>query len=242
MTMKEIDIQFDVYSDTPKNKDPDTNSPTLRKYHQALWSKKLPNGNLFELDLSIPKYLHHKSALGEFTLSSDSICHTYSSSKSMKEITNKFPKKDIKTFFSLASTIGAYIIFPANRVENKMTINGARGLHKLIKDRFDLTLFCIKNFYENKKSPLSETFERYIDFFELFENFEGYSDFFLLGDLLNEDLSINFFLPFNNFSGDPLPSDEEEYLIYMENVKSFINLRNNRIIKSISFQHQGSQK
>ena len=29
MTMKEIDIQFDVYSDTPKNKDPDTNSPTL---------------------------------------------------------------------------------------------------------------------------------------------------------------------------------------------------------------------
>ena len=44
MTMKEIDIQFDVYSDTPKNKDPDTNSPTLRKYHQALWVK-LPNGN-----------------------------------------------------------------------------------------------------------------------------------------------------------------------------------------------------
>ena len=233
--MKKIDIQFNVYSDTPRNKDPDTYSPTLRKYHQILWSKKLPNGNLFELDLSIPKYLHHKSALGEFTLSSDSICHTYSLSKSMKEIINTFPKKDIKTFFSLASTIGAYIIFPANRVENKMTINGARGLHKLIKDRFDLTLFCIKNFYENKKSPLSKTFERYTDFFELFDNFKGYSEFFLLNDLLNEDLSINFFLPFNNFSGNPLPSNKEEYLIYMENVKSFINLRNHRINYSLRY-------
>ena len=32
--MTEIDIHFDVYSDTPKGKDPDTNSPTLRKFHR----------------------------------------------------------------------------------------------------------------------------------------------------------------------------------------------------------------
>ena len=31
--MNGIDIHFDVYSDTPKGKDPDINSPTLRKFH-----------------------------------------------------------------------------------------------------------------------------------------------------------------------------------------------------------------
>tara|TARA_B100001027_G_scaffold90030_1_gene61762 strand:- start:232 stop:927 length:696 start_codon:yes stop_codon:yes gene_type:complete len=229
--MSKIDIQFNVYCDTPKNKDPDTNSPTLRKYHQILWSKVLPNGNLFEIDLSIPKYLHHESDLGAFTLSSDSICHTYSNLKAMKNIINKFPKEDIKSFFSLASTIGAYIIFPAKRVDNKMTINGARGLNKFIKDRFDLTLFCIKNFYEDKDSPLSEVFERYREFFELFDNFKGYIDFFLLNDLLNKDLSIKFFLPFSGFHQNPLPKNTAEYLNYMENVQSFINLRNDRIRK-----------
>tara|TARA_B100000989_G_scaffold295826_1_gene277668 strand:+ start:663 stop:1361 length:699 start_codon:yes stop_codon:yes gene_type:complete len=232
--MSKIDILFNVYSDTPKNKDPDTNSPTLRKYHQILWSKVLPNGNLFEIDLSIPKYLHHESDLGTFILSSDSICHTYSNSKAMKKIINKFPREDMKRFFTLASTIGAYIIFPAKRVDNKMTINGARGLNKSIKDRFDITLFCIRNFYENKASPLSEVFERYREFFELFDNFKGYVDFFLLNDLLNKDSSIKFFLPFKGFHQNPLPENTEEYLNYKENVQSFINLRNDRIRKEIN--------
>ena len=47
--MNSIDIKFDVYSDTPKGKDPDTNSPTLRRYHRLLWSKPLPSGLNFEL-------------------------------------------------------------------------------------------------------------------------------------------------------------------------------------------------
>ena len=162
--MNKIDIQFNVYSDTPKNKDPDTNSPTLRKYHQILWSKVLPTGNLFEIDLSIPKYLHHESNLGAFTLSSDSICHTYSNLKNMKKIISKLSKEEVTTFYSLASTIGAYIIFPANRIKNKMTINGARGLNRQIKDRFDLTLLCIKKFYEQKNSPLDEVLKRYGNF------------------------------------------------------------------------------
>ena len=42
-----IDINFDVYSDTPEGKDPDSFSPTLRKYHKILWSKSLPNNKEF---------------------------------------------------------------------------------------------------------------------------------------------------------------------------------------------------
>ena len=76
-----IDITFDVYSDTPKGRDPDSFSPTLRKYHRALWSKKLPSGKMFLSD-DIPRKLRHNSELGEFIISSDSIGHTYRYTKS----------------------------------------------------------------------------------------------------------------------------------------------------------------
>ena len=74
--MTTIDIEFNVLSDTPAGKDPDSYSPTLRKYHRQLWSKLLPNGKPFELDLDTPRLLHHNSELGEFFLSSDAIGHT----------------------------------------------------------------------------------------------------------------------------------------------------------------------
>ncbi len=64
--MSTIDINFDVYSDTPKGKDPDSHSPTLRTYYKSLWSKPLPNGANFDLNDNSPKILHHKSELGEF--------------------------------------------------------------------------------------------------------------------------------------------------------------------------------
>jgi len=48
--MDKIDVTFNVFSDTLKGKDPDSHSPTLRKYHQILWSKFLPDGRMFELD------------------------------------------------------------------------------------------------------------------------------------------------------------------------------------------------
>lgn len=61
-----IDITFDFHSDS-RGRDPDSYSPTLKKYHKILWSKPLPNGNLFTLkDDKTGAYLYHKSDLGEF--------------------------------------------------------------------------------------------------------------------------------------------------------------------------------
>lgn len=34
-----IDTAFDFRTDTAPGKDPDSHSPTLRRYHQLLWSK-----------------------------------------------------------------------------------------------------------------------------------------------------------------------------------------------------------
>lgn len=60
-----IDITFDFRMDAG-GRDPDTYSPTLRRYHRLLWSRQLPNGLLFELRDATPGvYLHHRSALGE---------------------------------------------------------------------------------------------------------------------------------------------------------------------------------
>jgi hypothetical protein len=59
-----IDITFDFRSDTPPGKDPDARSPTLRRYHQLLWSKPLPSDAPFELDVATPGvYLHPRSEL-----------------------------------------------------------------------------------------------------------------------------------------------------------------------------------
>ena len=222
-----------MFSDTPDGKDPDTWSPTLRKYHQILWSKQLPNGTVFNLDIETRQLLHHRSNLGEFYLSSDCIGHTYSRIKSMSSIIDEFPSNEIESFYRLCSTIGSYIIYPCKRIDNKMTFNGARGTNAMIKDRFDLSLECIKLFYINKQSPLSNVLERYASFFDIFDNFRGYIDFFLLNDLIIDDnMSIKYFLPFKNFNDSPLPSNIEEYATYKKEMTKFIQDRNNRILKS----------
>ena len=88
-----IDTTFDVYSDTPIGRDPDSHSPTLRRYHQMLWSKRLPDGSALDLSDEHPKaYLHHKSQRGEFFLSSDSIGHTYRYVRAMAPIINDVPE------------------------------------------------------------------------------------------------------------------------------------------------------
>ena len=238
-----IDIEFNVFSDTPNGKDPDSFSPTLRNYHQKLWSKRLPNGTYFYLDLDTPRLLHHQSELGEFFLSSDAIGHTYKGVRKMSHIVDKLPIEELDIFFNLCSTIGGFIIFPARRIKRKMTINGARGTNHKIQDRFDLTLECIKRFYQGEESPLSETFNRYSTFFELFEDFEGYTKFFLLEDLVTDNFKeIKFWHPFSSFTDSPMPQDFAEYLEFKRCVETFITKRNHRITKFSSSLTNGNKR
>ncbi|MCG6560827.1 hypothetical protein MB818_21730 [Ruegeria sp. 1NDH52C] len=227
----EIDTSFDVYSDTPAGMDPDSYSRTLRSYHKMLWSKPLPNGSAFYLSDSRPgTYLYHKSELGEFFLSSDSFGHTYRYVKAMAPIIDRIPEDELTRFFSICSTVGAYILFPSRQVERKPTINQARGMHGKIRDRFDLSLECIRRHYDNQSSPLSETLARYAYFFDLFGNFRGYVQFFLLQDFVSDDgTSINFLLPFTDFDAMPLPSDVHEYRSYRDRLVESVIARNRRI-------------
>lgn len=223
-----IDTKFNFYSDA-RGGDPDSTSPTLRKYHKILWSKPLPNGKTFDLsDNKNGAYLYHKSELGEFFLGSDAITHSYKNHKRKNWIIKQIPE-EVDELFDAGSTIGAYIVFPNNRINGNHTINQARGVNSLIDDRFDLTLECIRLFYLGQKSPLYGTLLRYKNFFDLFDNFIGYIQFFLLEDILDENKKIKFYLPFDNFKTLPTFSDTNEYLLYKKRVINFIRSRNKRI-------------
>jgi hypothetical protein len=226
-----IDVSYDFRTDA-NGGDPDKASPTLRQYHRMLWSKPLPNGQNFLLSDSINGTLYHKSDLGEFFLASDSVASTFSTWKRMEHIIKQLPKEDMTKFLDLAYTIGGYMVFPCNRIDGKMTINGERGFNSKIYDRFDLTLECISRHYRGDNSPLSRVLARYGEFFGLFENFRGYIEFFLLQDLVSSDYStVKFFTPFDDFATPPVPSSLNEYLTYRTNTIDFIESRNNRIVQ-----------
>ena len=223
-----VDTTFNVYSDA-RGGDPDSTSPTLRKYHKLLWSKPLPNGRTFELyDNKRGVYLYHKSERGEFSLGSDAITHSYKNHKRKHWLTKQI-QNEVDELFDTGSTIGAYTVFPNNRIEGNYTINQARGVNSLIDDRFDLTLECIRLFYLGQKNPLYGTLLRYKHFFDLFEDFISYIKFFLLEDLVGENQKIKFYLPFNEFKTPPTFSDIDEYLEYKKSVIKFIKSRNKRI-------------
>jgi len=223
-----IDLTFNFYSDA-RGGDPDSTSPTLRKYHKILWSKTLPNGQQFDLTKEKSGvYLYHKLELGEFFLGSDAITHSYKNHKRKKWLIEQI-QDEVNELFNIGSTIGSYTLFPNNKVDGKHTINQARGINSLIDDRFDLTLECIRLYYLGQESPLYDTLLRYKNFFDLFESFIGYINFFMLNDLVDENQKIKFYLPFDNFKTKPTFANIEEYLVYKKGVMNFIKARNERI-------------
>lgn len=163
--MENIDVTFDFTSDTPyywdgfwdnelgySKRDPDLNSPMLRKYHQILWSRELPCGEKMELtDGKSRYYLKWK----DFYFGSDSILVSFRHSdkkalldevKEKVSDYNSFVEKYVRDFY----TIGGMIIFPQRR----FSLNCARGCHQRIRDRWDLTLECIRRYYQGEESPL----------------------------------------------------------------------------------------
>jgi len=225
-----LDTAFDFRVDA-NGKDPDTHSPTLRRYHKALWSKPLPSGLPFDLDAATPgAYLHHRSELGEFWLTSDSVIPTFSRWIALKPITEQLPDEEIEEFRTIGYTIGGMMVFPGNVVDGKLTINGARGFHRRIADRMDLTLECIRRHYLGQTSPLATTLARYAGFFDLFEDFQGYVDFFMLQDLVVDDyFAVRFFMPFDDFTTPSVPKDVDTYQEYRRLSIDFVEARNRRI-------------
>lgn len=228
--ISEVDVSFDTRSDAKPGTDIDETSQTLRRYHQLLWSKPLPSGKVFNLEQRGRKaYLIHESELGVFDLSSDFFAAWH---RKLRPIWSQLDPEEFEQQERLARTIGGYIVFPCRTVNRKQTINMRRATHPRIGDRFDLTVECIRRYYRDEASPLSEVLVRYSSFFSLFETFGGYADFFHLGELIGRNEKIEFFWRFDDFQSRPLPGNLDEYRTYRQNVLSFVASRNSSISSS----------
>ena len=226
-----IDNSFDFRSDAG-GRDPDQHSPTLRMYHKVLWSKELPDGHFFELSTDEPgHYLFHNSSRGQYTLASDGMIPSYRNWKRAQGLIALADEESVTEFQRLTYTIGGSIVFPRNRIDNRMTINGARGVAKAIADRFDLTLECIRRHYLGHISPLSGTLSNYKTFFDLFETFDQYVEFFALQDMVSGG-QVRHFLPFNDFVEAPIPATLKDYNYYMANAVEFLTKRGLRLASS----------
>ena len=131
----------------------------------------------------------------------------------------------IEDFIHRTYTIGGSIIFPKGN-----SINRARGVNPFIKDRWDLTLECIRRYYKNDSSPLYETLVKNEEFFDLFIDFKGYVDFFYLQDCVSTDYqSVIFWIGDGDLSKNPMPKTVDEYLLWIEKQLDFVSKRNKRI-------------
>lgn len=219
-----------------KNFDPDKDSKVLHDYHLRLWNRSFKGINVFHfIKKAKPPYFFNWH---DQKITSDSIITTFRNIKKSSKtqaLIQKIPIKTIMELSALGSTVGGFIIFPGTKYKNYLTINQARGLHPAIKDRFDITLECIRLFYdrETKSYPLKEILINNNKFFDIFDNFKDYVDFFLLQDLVDNDYKkVKFWLHFDSFySQNPIPKNLDEYLTFIENEKSFVNERNLRISK-----------
>lgn len=243
MQKNHLDTTFDFTMDTPGywdhfwennrglgagGNDPDAMSKTLQQYHKILWSRPLPNGEKMELVAgSGYTYLTWNG----FRFGSDSIIASfrYHKYRHMIQLLEKeLPdyKAYMENFLHKTYTIGGMIIFP-KRVGG---INQARGCNPLIRDRWDLTLECIRRHYANEASPLSEVLEKDRRFFDLFGSFEGYVDFFFLQDCVDSNYqSAKMWLDNDVFTEDPLPKTVDAYLKWMNCQLEFVQKRNSRI-------------
>lgn len=240
---KKFDVRFDFTTDTPRywdnywdkdpilgtfNNDPDSASQTLKHYHKLIWSKQLPNGEFLNLKKgSGAKYLTWKN----MRFGSDSIIASFrykNNRKFMELVANTVPNyiSYMENYIHKSYTIGGTIIFP----KRSGGINQSRGCNHLICDRWDLTLECIRKYYQNENSPLYSTLKIDKNFFDLFIDFRGYVDFFYLQDCVTKDYkSTIFWLGDGDYNKNPLPTTVEEYLHWIECELDFVEKRNIRI-------------
>lgn len=208
--------------------DPDIASPTLHQYHKLLWSRKLPNGEIMNLQKGTgPYYLTWK----DFRFSSDAIIVSFRYKKYRYMIEQVKQKVgDYRAYYEdmlrKAYTIGGMIIFP----KHPQSINQNKGTNKYISDRWDLTLECIRRYYNGEDSPLQKTIESDKEFFDLFVGFQGYVDFFFLQDAVSDDYSrVKIWCGNADFVDSGLPKSVEEYFEFIDQEFAFLARRNARI-------------
>ncbi|WP_404385276.1 hypothetical protein LL946_04710 [Knoellia locipacati] len=242
----DFDDEFNFETDHPRatKPDADSDSPTLRTYHQRLWSKKLRSGAMFVLEAPAVRregYLIYADASGDqHWFGSDAITNSYTRwlrPKSLVTSIAALTSEQKARYLHPPYTVGSTMIWPV-RSKDRPTINQARGTRSPIADRMDLTLECVRRHYLGEGgSPLADVLAAYGDFFALFEGFNEFVDFFHFQDLVTPDYeSVRFYLPLEDFTRSGLPQSVDEYMTCMEATLSLIQNRQRRMSEWIANQ------
>lgn len=254
-----FDTSFNYKTDTPArtNPDPDSDSQFLRWDHELLWSKELRPGVLFA-----PKVTTRKSEYLIFTdanekrhcYGSDAITSSYTGrstpvplAKAMADLSQRQKSR----YLDPPYTIGSAMIWPVRK--GVTTINQARGFGpsgRLIGDRMDLTLECIRRHYStDPEDPpagaLKDAYmdfvaviDSYKDFFALFGGFKEFVDFFHFQDLVTPDCrAVRFYLTFGKFEVPGAPASKDDYVTYREAALQFIAARGRRMAEWVTEHH-----
>jgi len=249
-----IDVTFKFKTECQKGQDPDRWSTTLAKYHQFLWSKRLDSGEELKLELQKDNSFHVRHGRYLFVLTSDCMNNSYTHTKLWEKLSRLLqqdgenPTDMQASFDTYGESIGNYIVFPKKIYENGIwlnrrpegkkrgqTINQYRGVNCHIGDRFDITLECIRRFYEDRsqeainQNPLGWVLKNFEEYFDLFGSFDGFVRFFLLEDFL-EAGSVKQFIAFDeNFKRAGKPQKAKEYKQYANACQEVNRLRAERI-------------
>lgn len=245
-----FDTSFDYKTDSPARTRPDADrdSPRLRLDHELLWTKKLNSGVVFAPTPPSPPrdgyLIFTDTSGGRHWYGSDAITNSYtgwSRPKALADAIASLNEDQRSRYLNQPYTIGSSMIWPV-RSKDRPTMNQARGFGRsgrLIGDRMDLTLECIRRHYAGEpESPLADVINAYADFFKLFDGFKEFVDFFHLQDLVTPDYgNVDFHLPLDNFERPGTPATTQEYVTYRESTLEFIAARNRRMAKWVPDYH-----
>ncbi len=235
--------------------DPDSKSKKLHEFHKTLWSKKLPDGRLWDLktrwDNGYSFDWHDGKAPRSY--SSDSLCNSfrwknYGMLDVLKEVRNKIENemhldyhKWLEDYVRKLYMMGGMIIFP----KRPGGINSVRAISR-VKDRVDLTFECIRRWYAGESNnPMKHCLDTDADFLNLFKDFKGYVDFFLLQDIVTDDYKhVKNLLGEKEFCDDffkirgevTIPKNVTDYIQWHDNLIDFVEKRNKRIENWINNQ------
>jgi len=240
--MRVFDCSFDYKTDKPAKTRPDADrdSPRLRLDHELLWTKELKSGVLFAPTAPSARregYLIFTDTSGaRHWYGSDAITSSHTTWLRPKPLAVAIASLDEdqrSRYLNPQYTIGSSMIWPV-RSKDRPTLNTARGFGpsgRLIGDRMDLTLECIRRHYAGEpESPLAGVLNAYADFFALFDGFTEFVEFFHLQDLVTPDCQeVRFYLPFDNFERLGTPATNEEYVTYREAALEFVARRGRRM-------------
>ncbi|MEI7779949.1 MAG: hypothetical protein WCJ42_11050 [Actinomycetes bacterium] len=242
--------------------DPDSHSKRLRHWHQVLWSKESDRGGRLSLQ---PEGYGLRDLVHNVFLKSDAAVPVWERYREVKGLLSEtellIGARDLGSIHDLGWRLydmGGMVLFPGAQLTRGLwTINQAKGCTRLlIADRLDLTLECIRVYYEFLRNdsgqgsdlpngydlvnPLGSVLHRYRSFFEIFGSFDGYVGFWLLDDLVVEGeagLRVDLLLPratpdAYDFQREvALPSDADQYCAYLVAADEFIAKRNRRMAR-----------